>query len=102
MGEIRITKHAADRYIEKFNPQLATIVNVSERIKTVSKDLLLVFEASKYIGKKNGGKLYRSYLLKIDMIVRDNALVTLFSLKRPLRSERQYRKPIHSFELEKD
>jgi len=101
MGAIRITKHAADRYIEKFNPNLAAIVNVSERIRAVTNDLLLVFEASKYIGKNNGGKLYRSYLLKIDMIVRDGAMVTLFPLKRPLRSERE-RKVFHPFEMERN
>jgi hypothetical protein len=102
MSTIRITKRAADEYIAKFDPQLASIVNVSERIKAVAKDLIPVFKKARYISKNEKGKLYRSYDLRIDMVVIDDAMVTLFPLRHALKSEKRLNHSKHPFEMERN
>lgn len=82
MDEIVITNHAIERYIERYAANLSAIEDKGQRDEAAAKALRYAYENSVYVSDLDGAKLFRSKIIKADLIIRDGVLVTLFPVPK--------------------
>jgi|GEM_PF-2924198 len=77
---IEITTHIAERYIQRFNPQLASIVDYNQRLIEAKKAINHILEDAVYINNDERGVLLRSNTYKAYLVVNQRTLITIYPL----------------------
>jgi len=75
---IQITEHICLRYIERFNPNLAAIDDIKERLNRAKIAIKSIMESARYVSDDERGILLYSPLHKCNLIVRKRKLITLY------------------------
>ena len=86
-GKVQISNHAANQYIERINRNLFAIEDEKARIAKAKEMVALLLEES--ITK---GVVSRNEAVKVDLIVRDGVVVTLYPIAGKWKKRRKYAK----------
>lgn len=86
---INITTHIAERYIERFNPQLASIADYNDRLIAARKAIKEILKDAEYISNDKKGVLMRSDTYKAFLIVNDKTLITIYPVDEKTKIREQ-------------
>ena len=75
---IEVTEHVCIRYIERFNPGLASINNVNNRMLKAKKAVLAIIDDARYVSDDVRGILLKSKSYNCYLIIRDRKLITIY------------------------
>lgn len=78
---VEVTAHAVERFTERLNPGVYRDKSSSSYGSTV-RAIKRCFAEAIYISDNEKGILFRNYKMKIDLIVKERKILTLFLHKR--------------------
>jgi len=87
--KMEVSKHAIDQYACRFKPKISANITEGLKYSLVSGMIRMAFARSVYVKDNEAGILFRNYDLKADMIIKNNVIITIFPLKRPLKDQRR-------------
>jgi hypothetical protein len=76
--EVQIAVHVYERYIERFNPNLAGITNKIKRYRAADAALRAIINDGKYVSDSKRGILFESKIYNAKFIVRKNIVRTIW------------------------
>lgn len=89
---IAVTEHICERYIERFNTQLAAIDNHNRRINAAEKAIRAILKDAEYISNNDDGVLLRSETFQAYMVVNKGMLITIYPVDRKIKHREQKHK----------
>ena len=76
---IVLTEHVLIRYIERFNPNLASITNSDERFNRARMAVMCILKSAHYVSDDHRGVLLHSPSHNCNLIVQSKRLITIYS-----------------------
>jgi len=92
MSSIELTEHICLRYIERFNQNLASIVDDKERLKRAEIAIKSILESARYVSDDKRGILLYSKIHKCNLIIRNKKLITLYQPSKKGKEREQKHK----------
>ena len=80
LRDVTITEHICERYIERFNPNLAAITTIKERLNAARKAINAILDDAVYLSDDPRGILLKSDTYKCKLVVKDRTLITILPL----------------------
>lgn len=88
-GELKISTHACERYIERFNNNLLSIDDKKLRYQKASAALLAIAEGAVYVSDTKTGILFENKSFGISYIVRNNCIRTCWQTSQKIKLREQ-------------
>lgn len=76
--KVYITVHACERYIDRYNPALASIEDRTKRMKRARYYILLILDNAAKVREDTGADVLFNKEFNLNFILRKNKLITLF------------------------
>lgn len=75
---VEITEHVCLRFIERFNPNLDSIIDFKARLNRAEQAIKSILQNAHYVSDSPDGVLLHSPVHKCNLIIRDKKLITLY------------------------
>jgi len=81
-SKIRISRHAIERFYERFGEQLLQTLPEEGRLEYAEEFIRQMWSRAVYISDDENGIMFRDYYFKCNIIVQNRTIITIVELKK--------------------